>query len=105
MRRAARTDNNHEAVVRALRKIGATAISLAAVGKGCPDLVVGFRGMNTLIEVKDGTKPPSERRLTADQVAFHESWAGQVVVVTSAEEAVRVVVEAARPKPSLAATA
>jgi len=97
MRRAARTDANHEAIVRALRKVGATAISLAAIGKGCPDVLAGFRGRNLLLEIKDGAKPPSERKLTSDQVAFHESWAGQVVVVTSVEEAVRVVVESARP--------
>lgn len=98
MRRAARTDGNHQAIVAALRKIGATALSLAAVGKGCPDLVVGYRGLNLLLEVKDGRLPPSERKLTEAEAEFLATWGGQVAVVTSEEDAVRVVVEAARPR-------
>jgi Holliday junction resolvase len=96
MRRAARVDGNHAEVVAALRKIGAAAFSTAAVGKGFPDLVVAFRGVNVLLEVKDGTLMPSHRELTAAEVEFVASWPGPVFVVTSAEEAVQVVVEAAR---------
>lgn len=99
MRTAARIDGNHQAIVAALRKIGASAQSLAAVGKGCPDLVVGYRGINLLLEVKN---PDADRgtptKLNAAEQEFYETWAGQVAVVTSAEEAVRVVVEAARPR-------
>lgn len=43
MRRAARTDANQTAIVEALRKCGASVQSLAAVGKGVPDLLVGLR--------------------------------------------------------------
>jgi hypothetical protein len=38
--------------------------TLAAVGCGCPDLLVGYRGKWWLAEVKDGEKPPSARELT-----------------------------------------
>jgi len=68
MRRAARIDANQPAIIAALRSIGATVQPLHAVGGGCPDLLVGLRGRNILMEVKDGARPPSERRLTADQV-------------------------------------
>ena len=90
MRRAARTDNNHAEVRTALRNAGATVEDLSGVGKGCPDLLVGWRGWNFLLEVKDGTKPPSHRALTADQKVWHATWGGQVDVVTSADEAVEV---------------
>ena len=99
MRRAARTDGNHAAIVAALRKIGATAFSLAAVGNGCPDMVVGYRGVNLLLEVKDGARPPSERSLTAAQKEFFAAWAGQAAVVISASDAVTFVVETLRPRP------
>jgi Holliday junction resolvase len=71
MRRAARTDANHAAIVDALRKAGAHVTSLAAIGDGCPDLLVGYRQRLYVLEVKDGTKPPSARELTADQVQWH----------------------------------
>lgn len=90
MRRAARVDENHEAVVRALRTAGATVQSLADVGRGVPDLLVGWKGQNLLIEVKDGRKPPSQRRLTADQVAWHSIWPSPVYVVECPEDALEV---------------
>ncbi|HJP47915.1 hypothetical protein [Acinetobacter venetianus] len=46
MRRAAKIDANQTEIVKALRKFGASVQSLASTGKGCPDLLVGFRGMN-----------------------------------------------------------
>ncbi|MDX5416058.1 MAG: hypothetical protein LPK88_07030 [Alphaproteobacteria bacterium] len=64
---------------------------LHAVGEGCPDLLVGFRGANYLIEVKDGAKPPSARRLNDRQKEWHEAWRGGVFVVASTEEALAVI--------------
>jgi Holliday junction resolvase len=74
MRRAAKIDANQEAVVGALRAAGAQVQSLAAVGKGVPDLLVKYQGSFYLIEVKDGRQPPSKRQLTPDQVKWHEEW-------------------------------
>ncbi len=85
--RAAKVDHNQRAIVAALRAKGATVQLLHAVGRGCPDLLVGYRGLNLLIEVKDGSKPPSARRLTPDQVIWHRAWAGHVEVVDSADQA------------------
>lgn len=87
MRRAAKTDANQVAVVAALRAVGASVLSLAAVGKGCPDLVIAHRGRTWLAEVKDGSKPPSARRLTPDQVRFHREWRAPIAVVTSPSDA------------------
>jgi hypothetical protein len=91
MRRAARTDANQAEIVAALRKIGATVQPLHQVGAGCPDLLVGFRGVNWLIEVKDVNKPPSRRQLTADQVYWHGGWKGQVATVETAGAAIAIV--------------
>jgi hypothetical protein len=92
MRRAARVDANHAVIVGALLRCGATVQSLAAVGQGCPDLMVGFRGRTLLMEVKDGDKIPSKRRLTPDQQEWHAAWAGHVVVVESVEQAIAALV-------------
>lgn len=93
MRRAAKVDANHEAVVSALRSCGATVHSLAAVGDGCPDLLVGWRGMTLLVEVKDGSKPPSRRRLTQAQVDWHAAWRGGMVAIVESPEAVLALLE------------
>ena len=87
MRHAARVDANHALIVAGLRACGARVLSLAAVGKGCPDILVSHptRGLQ-LMEIKNGKKPPSARALTTDQVDFHQHW--PVTVVTNVEQAV-----------------
>lgn len=88
---AAKVDANQGEIVQALRGIGCTVQPLHTVGKGCPDLLCGYRGHNVLIEVKDGSKPQSARKLTPDQVDWHGSWAGQVHVAASVDEALGVI--------------
>lgn len=93
-RRAARTDDNHGEIVRALRQIGCYVVDCAHVGRGFPDIVVGFRGHWILIEIKDGEKSPSRRRLRATQEIF-QAEAGRngcrVHVVTSVAGAIKAV--------------
>jgi hypothetical protein len=90
MRRAAKIDANQTPVVLALQAAGATVQSLAAVGQGVPDLLVGFQGKTLLMEVKDGQKPPSARRLTEDQLKWHGAWrGGPLAVVDGVDAALR----------------
>lgn len=92
--RARRTDANHAAVRDALRAVGAVVADLSDVGEGVPDLAVAWDGMWYLVEVKDGQKPPSARRLTPAQVRFIETaWTQKapVYVVESVEQALRVI--------------
>jgi hypothetical protein len=88
MIRAARTDANQTEVTKALRKIGCSVQLLHSVGRGCPDMLVGYKGNNYLLEIKDGDKPESARKLTAEQTIWHYDWKGQVAVVNSAQEAI-----------------
>ena len=90
MRRAAKVDANQEQIVETLRAVGATVQTLAAVGKGVPDLLVGYQGKTLLLEVKDGRRPPSERRLTEDQLVWHGAWrGGPLAVVDGVDAALR----------------
>lgn len=89
--RAAKIDANQNEIVDALRKIGCSVQILSSVGKGCPDLICGFNGLNLFIEIKDGGKPPSARKLTPDQLVWHNKWNGQVVVVSTIDEAINAV--------------
>tara|TARA_R110000824_G_scaffold18243_10_gene72642 strand:+ start:6228 stop:6551 length:324 start_codon:yes stop_codon:yes gene_type:complete len=88
---AAKTDANAKDIDRVLKKLGATIAKTDSVGSGFPDRVVGVNGRNFLLEYKDGAKPPSKRKLNAYQIRWHQSWSGQVAIVTSPEEAVEVV--------------
>ena len=91
MRRAANIDKNQPEIVDALERIGCTVQSLAFVGKGCPDLLVGYRGFNFLLEVKDGSLRPKQQQLKPDQSKWHITWKGQVETVNSVESALHVV--------------
>lgn len=86
-RRAAAVDANQPEIVKDLRKAGAIVQHLHMVGKGCPDILVGFRGVNYLLEIKDGAKPPSARKLTKDEATWHLQWSGTVSIVNNSNEA------------------
>jgi len=88
MRHAARIDSNQEQIVAALRAMGAT-VRIVTQGNGLPDLLVGFRGMTILMEVKDGQKVPSARKLTPAEQKFFDEWRGGIVaIVNSVDEAI-----------------
>jgi hypothetical protein len=92
MRRAAKVDANQPAIVKALRAIGASVQPLHTIGQGCPDLLVGYRGRNVVLECKDEDQPPSKRQLTPDQREWIAGWrGGQVWVVHSVEQAIEAV--------------
>ena len=74
-----------------LRRLGCSVAITSGLGDGFPDVVVRRRGKNLLIEIKDGAKPPSARKLTSDQIDFHSAWRGTIVVVESVEQALAAV--------------
>lgn len=88
MKFAARIDANQPAIVAAIRKLGATVLHLHTIGKGAPDILIGYQGKNALVELKDGAKPPSARKLTPDEQKFHAEWRGQVAIIESVDEAI-----------------
>jgi hypothetical protein len=86
MRRNAKVDANHAVIVAALRQVGASVQDLAKVGQGCPDILVGYRGQNYLMEIKT-----NKGKATLPQIAWHTFWQGQVVVVRDVDEALHVI--------------
>lgn len=89
---ARRVDANQAEIVDALRQAGASVTDLHEVGKGCPDIVVGWRDartgayVTTLMEIKtaQGTLTPEERDWWA-------AWQGMAHIVRSPQEALRVI--------------
>lgn len=113
-----RIDKNQPTVVKAFRSAGASVGHTHAVGKGFPDIVVGLEGLtlvgnyskkkvlellsgirglriiegaNLLVEIKDDTQPLSKRKLTPDEVEWHEKWKGQIVIISNETEAIELV--------------
>ena len=86
MRRRARVDANHSEIVNALERCGCSVQSLASIGRGCVDLLVGAHGRNFLIEVK-----AEKGKVTPDQIEWAAGWKGQMAIVRSAEDAIAVV--------------
>lgn len=88
---AKRTDANQLQIVKALREAGHSVLILSGVGKGCPDIMVGIlhggKRYNLLFEIKDGMKPPSQRKLTPCEALFFERWLGHARVVKSVPDA------------------
>ena len=63
---------------------------LSAVGEGCPDILVGFRARNYLMEIKDWSLPESKKKLTPQESDWHAAWRGQVSTVESINDAFKV---------------
>jgi len=86
--RPRRTDANHKAIVEQLRQRGIAVLDLHSL-PGALDLLVGFRGVLSLIELKDGAKSPSRRRVTdAEQTTIARFRAvGCPVIVAATLEA------------------
>lgn len=77
MRRIARTDDNQQLIVKQLRQLGCSVAITSMIGKGFPDLVIGYKDKNFLVELKDGSKPKSQKGLTMDEAKFFTAWKGQ----------------------------
>ena len=88
----ARIDENQPAIVKVLVEAGAGVLSLAEVGKGCPDLLVWSPdGEYLLIEIKNPDKPKRDRDLTPAQVKFHSTWKGIINIIETPEQALRLI--------------
>lgn len=86
MRRAARRDDNEKDIIKALRACGAYVKAIN--DEGAFDLLCHYNGHTLLLEIKDGTKPPSARRLTDAEQKFHDEWPGDnLYIINSVQEA------------------
>lgn len=75
MKRAARIDANQVGIITYLRECGCKVLHLHQL-KNCCDALVGYEGKLFLIEIKDGSKPASQRKLTEGEQKFFKEWEG-----------------------------
>ena len=79
-----RVDLNQQEIVDLARQLGASVCSLTNIGYGCPDLLVGHRGNNYLIEIKNGSK------LTPAQEKWQHIWQGNSAIINNVDELLKV---------------
>ena len=89
MRRGSKPDLNHGEIRDGLRAIiGKQCVrDTKDVGGGLPDLMVGFQGVNYFLENKTNEKST----LTPAEEKFHSTWEGQIDIVHSLDEAMKVI--------------
>ena len=80
-RRAKKRDENEGEIVSYLRGYG---FSVYPIDVPC-DLLVGFRGTNYLVEIKNGPKA----KLTPPQATFAAGWRGSPLVVLDSFDSAR----------------
>lgn len=81
-------DGNQAEIVEALLGIpGLSVLLLSAVGRGCPDLLIGYRGANLLVELKNPDVHYNPKLPTmVKQAEFRANWKGRVIQATTLKE-------------------
>ena len=87
-------DLNQAEIVQALRDIGC---DVEVIGRPL-DLLVGYRKKNFLIEVK--REGLTNRKDQQDQRDWIKDWRGQAMMVTTAEQAIRLVTMGYKHEPA-----
>lgn len=88
---ARKVDANQPEIVSAFRRLGCSVAHCHTVGDGFPDIAVGLNGLTYLVEIKDGAKAPSARKLTKPEQEFHEAWQGHICIVNSVDDVLALV--------------
>ena len=86
-------DSNHTEIVDTFRSLGCIVTSTTCVKRFC-DMVVAYKGLYLLVEVKDGEKPPSQRKLTPKEQEYHLEVASvgcKVHIIKSNKEAINLI--------------
>jgi hypothetical protein len=84
--RARRLDANHNEVGDYLRALGWSVLELARHGVSV-DMAVSKLNFAALVEVKDGSRPPSARQLTDEEKRLKANWQGPYIIALSPQDA------------------
>ncbi len=87
LRRAAKVDSNQSEIVKAFRGLGWSVLIISQL-KNCCDIIVSKNGRTVAIEIKDGAKPPSQRKLTEGELKFKNQWQGEYSLIESVDDVI-----------------
>ncbi len=80
-----RKDANHNLIANLFRSLGWTVHDVHQI-PNFADIIISRNRYTALVEIKDGSKPPSERRLTPGEHEFATNWSGDYLVVECEED-------------------
>ena len=82
---AARVDGNQPELVEYIRKLGGSFQHTHTV-PGALDGIVGFRGIDQRVEIKDPTQPKKKQLLTEMEETTFIMWKGRKPIIVSTKE-------------------
>jgi len=83
-----RVDENQKSLIHTFIALGASVLNLSTVGRGCPDLLIGYKGKTVLVEIKSSEKA----KYTDPQIKFMQEWRGGAVSrIDSVDAAIRLI--------------
>lgn len=95
MKFKAKVDANQPLIVAAFRRMGCSVAHIHTVGKGVPDIIIAMKCKTgtvcKLVEIKDGDKVKSARKLTYHEQVFHEYWQDDIPIIKSVDDAINLV--------------
>tara|TARA_R110002012_G_scaffold258505_1_gene438961 strand:+ start:213 stop:494 length:282 start_codon:yes stop_codon:yes gene_type:complete len=83
--RICRVDRNQPEIVECFRTLGFSVLHVHTL-KNCCDIVVSKNKRTACIEIKDGSKPKSARKLTKGEQIFKDNWQGLYFIIESVED-------------------
>ncbi len=84
-------DKNQAALVVVFEQLGCSVLNCVRVGSGFPDLIIGYRGHDYLVEVKNPTNAYGKRGLNGNQKRWSDTWPSPVFVVRTEDDVIKLV--------------
>ena len=88
--RRGKPDANHQEITRFFESHGCSVLDIKSIINSC-DIFVAKNGRTVAVEIKDGNKPPSQRRLTEGEIIFRDTWLGEWRLVEGTDDALAVI--------------
>ena len=104
MRYGAKRDANHSEIVAALQEYGVSVIDTSHIGRGFPDLMLGWYGQTLMMEIKNPKTQYGRRGLNKNQMRWKEDWKGGPYAVVSTVDGAMAAVVALEMGSSTVAT-
>ena len=84
-------DKNQPKIIRELKSLGYSVQSLASIGSGCPDLLVGFNGNNYLFEIKNPERRGAKRFPNELEQEYIGNWKGSIHLAYTSQDIIDII--------------
>ncbi len=88
-RRAAKVDANQPEIVKAFRSLDWYVLIISQL-KNCCDIIVSKNGHTIAVEIKDGSKIPSQQKLSDGELKFKSEWKGEYELVNCVDDVIAI---------------